>query len=84
MIEITEEQVDNAVADAKHWPRKFGWSSAMWGLLGRLGINQCDGCSGTGESSRMGILDFNDGTYKTVNIEKCPSCCGHGWIYDAE
>ena len=38
VVLLTQGQIRAAVEDADQWPRKFGWSSAMWGLLKKLNI----------------------------------------------
>jgi len=66
---ITTAQIDAAVADAAQWPRRFGWSSAMWGLLGKLGIVRCGVCGGEEMS-----VEWGEGGLI------CSLCDGHRWV----
>jgi len=74
-ILVEKEKIDAAVADADQWPRRFGWSSAMWGLLKKLGIVRCGGC----EEGQI-VTKVNE---NTLDVDGCTNCApfgGHGWV----
>jgi hypothetical protein len=76
---ITDEQIDMAVEDANRWPEKFGWSWAMWELLGKLSIVRC-----TWKSKQFECVDGKTMTLHPpkdyVSIPQCPKCHGRGWV----